>query len=328
MEHFTRLPEQIGSDERLILLFWALSDPLTVPQMVSRGLLGQPGLQEESYERAFRRMREDLRNNGIYLKETPTCNGTTWRVDKSATYMDPGSRVQVPAMKICMLLEAYLASQQEDAQPGSEVYLDRLRRAHDKLVLGGEAPKLLGGQAGRPEGCTDLEAILDAYVQRRRVSFAYTDAKGSATQREVEVYGVFRHDAHMFLVAYDLGKSGIRVFRDDRVEPGSARVSKKAYEVPADFCISKWRGLPFEYGADEFSATFELVGDRQAAERVAQGRGTWSDATTWQVVARNEESLGRWAVKALQAGLRLTQPEHVRTAIAQELERTMQAHGQ
>ncbi len=327
MEHFTRLPEQIGSDERLILLFWALGEPLTVPQMIDRGLLGQPGLQEESYERTFRRMREDLRSNGIYLEEVTNDNGTAWRVDKSATYMAPPSLIQVPAMKICMLLEAYLASQQEDSQPGGEVYLDRLRRAHDKLVLGGEAPKLLGGQAGRPEGCTDLEAILDAYVQRRRVGFAYTDAKGSTAQRDVEVYGVFRHSTHMFLVAYDLGKSGMRVFRDDRIEPGSARVSKQGYEVPADFSIAKWRGLPFEYGPDEVCATFQLVGDRQAAERITQGRGAWADATTWQVVARNEESLCRWAVKALQAGLRLTQPEHVRDEVARGLERTMRTHG-
>ncbi len=327
MEHDAAPCAQIGPDERLILLFWALSQPLTVSQMAQRGLLGQPGLQEQTYERTFRRMRDDLKANGIHLKEVRICGQTAWRVDKSATYMDPASQLQVPAMKICMLLEAYLASQQGNAQPGSEVYLERLRRAHDKLVLGRETPVLLGGQAGQPDGCTGLEALMDAYAQRRRVQFDYTDAKGLAAQRDVEVYGIFRHDAHMFFVAYDLGKSGIRVFRDDRIAPQSVQVSKEAYEVPADFSVAKWRGLPFEYGSDELCASFTLMGDRVAAERLIQERGAWVDEHTWQVVARNKQALCRWAVKALQAGLRLTQPDDVAAMLAQGLERTAQAHG-
>ncbi len=327
MEHVAALSGYIKPDAKLMLLFWALSEPLTVSQMADRGLLGQPGLQAESYERTFRRMRDDLKANGIYLEEVKVFDETAWRVDKSATYMEPTSQLQVPVMQICMLLEAYLSSQQAGAQPGSEAYLDRLRRAHDKLVLGSDPARLLGGQASGADDSAGLETILDAYARRVRASFDYTDAKGGTSPRTVEVYGVFRHDTHLFFVAYDLGKSGMRVFRDDRIDPASVKLGKQGYEVPDDFSISTWRGLPCEYGTEHICATFQLIGDRQAAERVCLGRGEWVDDTTWQVVARSEEALCRWAVRALQAGLALASPEHVRLMVAQELERTAQAHG-
>ena len=165
MEQIETIASQVKADERLLLLFWALSEPMSVDQMAERGFLGQPGLQADSYERTFRRMREDLKDNGIYLQEVSTATGSAWRVDKEATYMQGNSDLTQPVMEISMLLEAYISSQQASSHPGAEAYLDRLRRAHDKLVLGsGKAHTLLGTKGDAQ--ASGWENLLSAYAER------------------------------------------------------------------------------------------------------------------------------------------------------------------
>ena len=327
MSSIEALAAQIKPDERLMLLFWALSEPLTVRQMADRGLLGQAGLQAESYERTFRRMREDLKENGIYLEEAPHGDESAWRVDKASTYMDANPAFQAPAMEIAMLLESYLQALHESALPGAEAYLDRLRRAHDKLVLGGGATSgLLGSHAAGNEGAAGLDELLDAYVERRGASFDYRDAKGGTSRRDVDVYGVFRHEGHLFLVAWDHTRQAMRTFRDDRVEAGSVTVGKRAYEVPADFSVEAWQGLPFQYGDERFTATFELVGDKQAALKATGGHGTWVDEGTWQVTCRNRQAAARWATSALTVGLVVRQPQQLLDLVASGLQGTVRSH--
>ena len=332
MSEIEAIAPQVKADERLMLLFWALSEPMSVWQMAERGFLGATGLQAESYERTFRRMREDLRANGIYLEEVKTAGDqTAWRVDKQATYMQANPSFTRPAMEIAMLLEAYISSQQQAAHPGNEAYLDRLRRAHDKLALGsGQTHALLGSTARSDAAQTaGWEELMSAYAERHGVTFDYHDAHGAATERDVDIYGVFRHDEHTFFVAWDRTKSGMRVFRDDRIVLASVKAQKRTFEVPDDFSVDAYRGLPFEYGAQDFPASFKApADDAEPAHRLCAGHGSWTDETTWQIEAHDLAGAARWSAKALmEAGLAPTDPPELLDMLAQGLERTAMLHG-
>lgn len=332
MSEIEAIAPQVKADERLMLLFWALSEPMSVRQMAERGFLGVAGLQAESYERTFRRMREDLKENGIYLEEVKTAGQeSAWRVDRQATYMQANPGFARPAMEIAMLLEAYISSQQQTPHPGSEAYLDRLRRAHDKLVLGaGQTRSLLGsavpGDAAQAAG---WETLMSGYVDRHGVSFAYRDARGAISTRDVDVYGVFRHDGHTFFVAWDHARSAIRVFRDDRIELASVKAAKRSFEVPSDFSTDTYQGLPFEYGAQDFLASFKAApSDIKAAKHLCANHGSWIDETTWQVEAHDLLGAARWSARALMAaGLSPTSPSELVDELAQGLERTAMLHG-
>ncbi len=332
MSEIEAVAPQVKADERLMLLFWALSEPLSVRQMAERGFLGAGGLQEESYERTFRRMREDLKDNGIYLEEVKTAGEqVAWRVDKRATYMQANPGFTQPAMEICLLLEAYIASQQQAGHPGNEAYLDRLRRAHDKLALGSGQARSLLGSAVRDDAAqaAGWEALLAGYADRHGVTFDYRDAQGVSSTRNVDIYGVFRHDEHTFFVAWDRTRSGMRVFRDDRIELAGVKTTKRSFEVPADFSVDAYRGLPLEYGTQDIPASFKAAPDGTApARRLCAGHGNWVDETTWQVEAHDLSRAARWAAGALmEAGLVATGPDELVETLEQGLERTAMLHG-
>ena len=332
MSEIEAIAPQVKADERLMLLFWALSEPMSVRQMAERGFLGAAGLQPESYERTFRRMREDLKENGIYLEEVKTAGQeVAWRVDKNATYMQANPDFTRPAMEIVLLLEAYITSQRQAAHPGNEAYLDRLRRAHDKLALGlGQTRSLLGSESrGDTVQTAGWETLLSGYADRHGVTFDYHDAHGASSARDVDVYGVFLHDEHTFFVAWDHTRAGMRVFRDDRIDLASVKALKRPFEVPADFSVDAYRGLPFEYGAQDFLACFKApAGDVEPARRLCANHGTWIDETAWQIEAHDLVGAARWAARALtEANLVASEPPELVEELVHGLERVAILHG-
>lgn len=326
MEQIETIASQVKADERLLLLFWALSEPMSVDQMAERGFLGQPGLQADSYERTFRRMREDLKDNGIYLQEVSTATGSAWRVDKEATYMQGNSDLTQPVMEISMLLEAYISSQQASSHPGAEAYLDRLRRAHDKLVLGsGKAHTLLGTKGDAQ--ASGWENLLSAYAERKGVGFLYRDAQGQICERDVDIYGVFRHDEHTFFVAWDRTKNGMRVFRDDRIEVASVKPGKRTFEVPSDFSVEDYHGFAFEYGTQDFQMTLHAP-DKPRAQALTRNHGTWVDDETWTIEGRDIDDAARWAAHALlRAGMQPCEPHELTDRVRDGLEKVVAQHG-
>jgi len=109
------------------------------------------------------------------------------------------------------------------------------------------------GAAGVGES---VRTLTDALLARRRVRFRYHGIyRGETTTREVEPYGLLFQHSHWYLVANDPSRSGVRVFRVDRmerVEACDAPANGPAYEVPASFRLEDYaRRAAWELGGEE-----------------------------------------------------------------------------
>jgi len=136
---------------------------------------------------------------------------------------------------------------------------------------------------GRPD---EVRQLTEALLARKRVRFRYAGIRrGSATDREVEPYGLFFQHGSWYLVAHDRGREDLRVFRASRMEalePNRSRPNTPDYEVPADFDLADHTGRqPWELGDDEpleatvrFAFPASLWADRNGmGELVAEEAG-------------------------------------------------------
>ena len=120
------------------------------------------------------------------------------------------------------------------------------------------APKLIEGTA-----VADTCALLrDAYggpTGRAKVRFRYPDAGGAATsEREVEPYGVVVRSGMFYLLGYDCGKRGWRMFALDRFasKPKKSGSCTTVRAVPANYRSDDVIG--FIRGSKEIAVTVEL----------------------------------------------------------------------
>ncbi|HUR09050.1 MAG TPA: YafY family protein [Nonomuraea sp.] len=73
--------------------------------------------------------------------------------------------------------------------------------------------------AAAPSVSADVPASLADAIQRRHpVTFGYVSKDGSAPSRRVDPYRQVHHHLRWYLLAWDTGRSGWRVFRVDRVD--------------------------------------------------------------------------------------------------------------
>lgn len=93
-----------------------------------------------------------------------------------------------------------------------------LRAMLDRLFIGELPPEQDPNDMGTIDG-TLLPAFENAFLRRRRLRFAYRDAKGRATNREVEPQAMLVLPPLWYLVAWDPGRNDFRRFRMDRIGP-------------------------------------------------------------------------------------------------------------
>ena len=90
----------------------------------------------------------------------------------------------------------------------------------DCLHIGRLSPKQDVSDLG-PIDPALLPAFEAAFLGRQRLRFAYTDAKGARTRREVEPQAMLVLPPLWYLVAWDPDRSDFRHFRMDRIDaPG------------------------------------------------------------------------------------------------------------
>lgn len=88
-------------------------------------------------------------------------------------------------------------------------------------------------QTAAPAGASTLLDLAAAARACRSVVVGYTAWDGTASEREVDVYGLVFHSGRWYVTAHDHTRDDVRTFRLDRiasVAPGGAE-----YEVPAGF---------------------------------------------------------------------------------------------
>ena len=83
-----------------------------------------------------------------------------------------------------------------------------------------------------------LILVSDAIRGAKRLRFDYQAQDGSATQREIEPYGVIHTDGRWYVAGYCLLRKALRTFRLDRISEPEIR--EQTFEPPAEFDIKEY----------------------------------------------------------------------------------------
>lgn len=82
-------------------------------------------------------------------------------------------------------------------------------------------------------GSEQLAVLSRGVKARRRVWLRYLDEQGSATERDVDPYGVVQRGGRWYVAGHCYLRGGLRVFRLDRID--EARLLELSFEPPKDF---------------------------------------------------------------------------------------------
>lgn len=99
----------------------------------------------------------------------------------------------------------------EQALPASRA--DELRTLRERILVGEPS------RDARPAAIdpTLVEAFEAAFATTRLLAFTYRDQQGWATKRQVEPHGLLVRPPLWYVLAWDTGKNGPRLFRADRI---------------------------------------------------------------------------------------------------------------
>lgn len=131
----------------------------------------------------------------------------------------------------------------EKALPGDKVRT--LRRFLDCLHVGQLSPLQDLSNMGAMD--PDLLTVFEpAFLDRQRLRFAYRDAKGQRTTREVEPHAMLILPPLWYLVAWDPARANFRHFRMDRISAPSVieGPSFRPRHVPFEKDVCPFRELP------------------------------------------------------------------------------------
>lgn len=339
----------------LALLLDGRRQGLTLSQIMNTGalLIDDRPESDATLRKRFERARARLGQVGIVISIAPGSEAEQeprYVLDAGLSYSAEQS-VQLSGEQALRLSYLLAICEQADLPFRDDLERARLRlTTMMRVEVDGDAsaPGLApaaSSHAGLPtsDGANEpaLDVISDAYAHAHPIEFSYVNAHGEPSRRTVAVYGLFTHRAHTYVVGFDEGRRGVRVFRVGRIatEPAPAIDTRRTYAVPADFSLSDYRHLPFQYGEEPFIATFRDTRGMTDRERSAltQDLGSWEiaktdvashDRATWTVEASDVEEAARWSTHALSTnGLLPISPERLVSAVRDGLERTVRIHG-
>lgn len=294
----------VDPTERLVNLAFLLGaqrGPVTAARI--RTEVAGYGDADEQDEAAFKRMLErdkkELRQMGLVIESDAEGN---YQLDRGATFasevvLEPGETAALRAVGIALLDDP------------SFPFAGELRFALTKIAsaISESAPKAVAHTADEdPERQGELVAALNGAVRSRKVArFDYTNSYGEQKTHAIEPYGIFARDGRWYVVGRDTQIDEARVYTVSRIANlavEQARPETPDFDRPADFDVSSYIGLPFQYGETEFSALLSFdSGVAWRAGSLTAGKGTLAPqadgAVMWRVNARSRSRLLRWMVE-------------------------------
>lgn len=119
----------------------------------------------------------------------------------------------------------------------AKLLLSSDRRASTAMNVSSLAIRL-ESVALEPEVERNFETLQAAERDHRRVRFDYTDKNDARTQRLVDPYGFIVSGGRIYLVAFDHGRSDMRVFAVDNID--AVQVQPQTFERPVDFNLEAY----------------------------------------------------------------------------------------
>ncbi|HET9947748.1 MAG TPA: WYL domain-containing protein [Longimicrobiales bacterium] len=253
----------------------------------------QPGLegdetQKQTVRRMFERDKDELRELGIPIE---TVKFTIDPSDPEKGYRLGQDDYRLPYLKLVAEAragrQAHTASKkefevteqeagaallglQELAAVPSLVLAPHARSAFRKLAFDldpgvlRDAPVLYAEDPEATATKEVLHELSDAVRRRKRVRFRYhAMTSDMVEEREVNPYGLLFQHGRWYLVAHDVGRDAVRMFRVGRIDelrPNTKKPGTADFEVPADFELSAFSGRKaWELGADPEPPATALV---------------------------------------------------------------------
>jgi proteasome accessory factor B len=197
---------------------------------------------EESFQRLFRRDREELRRHGVPVERVSPDGSAGGYVIRRDQYYLP--HIELDPVETLLLGQLVTTVDPQDQSRFARALRSAVRKLsfdrpepEDDSAWG--LPDAVRAALTLPEQERDLSLVLAAAVgERRTVSFGYHSLERDVrSHRRVDPFGVRFVGGHWYLVGRDHGAGRLRTFRVSRVEPPLevAGDDEPGFEVPEDF---------------------------------------------------------------------------------------------
>ncbi|MFV1988833.1 MAG: helix-turn-helix transcriptional regulator [Gemmatimonadota bacterium] len=187
------------------------------------------------------------------------------------------------------------------------------------------------------EGRARLQDLARALQKRKTVRFSYHGMyRGETTEREVHPFGLFFQGGSWYLVGYDLGREGNRVFRVSRMEGQEVEATSPHtpdYEVPDDFDLTSHVGRePWELGSEEedpvvarvrFAFPRSLWAERNGHGRLVETDDDGSAVREFEV--RQVNPFCRW-ILTFEGDAQVEEPQQVKDVVISLAEKIRDMH--
>lgn len=326
--------EQISETERIIRLMLLIRKRGPIDFASIREALpyeyGEHAGTLDATRRRFERDKKTLQEHGVFFELN---DQQQYRLDDTRTIAAPLSLSKPQTSLLRLLCGALLADKDYPLKEELRMVLVKLG---DELEIPDMLPQLDDGglsAAAKQKEPQGFAKVKRAIATRKVLTFTYTRPDGTQTQRSVEPFGCFFLQGVCYVVAFDPLKQGDRVFRLERMSKIKLKnpSSKNPDFEERLFVASRYYGLPFQFGTEDFTARLlideELIDDPLA---LTMGQGTLASDETglvWTVSCKDGLVLARWCIEK-GPGIRILEPELVQEAYEEGLRSFLQHAGE
>jgi proteasome accessory factor B len=272
-------------------------------------------------KRMFERDKDILRDNGI-----PIELAALDAFDVEEGYVIPKDRYYLPEIEFTPqeISALFVAARSGGADEAPA------ERAVRKLLYGVGGGVLAAGAPGAPAAGPDVDSELltaaaDAVLRgSRRLSFAYTTARGSSSRRRVDAYGLVWRAGRWYLVGLDEDRGEIRAFRLSRIDgglddAGDGSAPPEAFRARDHVDVGPWGpGEPTDHVVVSFAPSVAWW----AASEVEGASAGEPDEHGWisvAVPAGPDDSIATW-ILGFGSDARVLEPPGLREEVVRRLE--------
>lgn len=169
-----------------------------------------------------------------------------------------------------------------------------------------------------------ISEIVEAISDRKVLTFSYLSLEATLEEREIEPYGLTSQNGFWYLAGRDLAKSGLRIFRLDRMASQPlAKGRTRSYEIPESFSI----GSLLEDQPQRSLARIKVRTGKAHSLRAKAIEFTAGE--TWDVITVPYSTLDSLIASALWHGddLQILEPQEAVDSIQDALKKLVTIHG-
>jgi proteasome accessory factor B len=313
--------------ERLVNLVALLLDarlPLTFDEIRERMAEAYEQDETDSAKRMFERDKDILRDIGVPIEVVTT---DVW--ETTVGYVIPKDRYYLPEISFAPeeISALFVAAHSGREDRSAEDAVRKLLSGSEGGILAGVAGVPLAPEGETPEG--RLTAAAEGVAERRSVRFSYRTARGEASDRRVDAYGLVVRGGHWYLVGLDRDRDEIRAFRlsrlsSDLADAGEGSDPPEGFRAADHVQAGPWGpGEPQERARVAFSpdVAWWAVNGIQGSEEVLTRANGWVEIL---VPSGPGEGLASW-VLSFGPDAEALEPPELREEVVRRLEATLAA---